>query len=360
MRKLRIADGDLRQARTSALKLDYDSATNQIADAQKALDSIGSPDGPREVDLRLQIDSVVRALLLAAGFQAQIDSSRADIVVGEPCTVSVSFQCRAGVNCPVKGPPEIWVGSRKSTNLIEESNRGKSTGSFDTAPSAPTPLDLLLPELPSIADVILKDVADPEKIRPVTVPITHVEATSTSVVRLPLRIVPAYTLAVEPEQSVQVLDAPHRPLNVLLRVHSYSTKAANVSVGLDVPDGLTSTAPVLLRFDGSGDLYAKLTVTPPAHLAAGDYVIRAYAKRGDEKFSTSLKPLPSMPTLLWNEPAQTIIHAFSINVPPNLHLGYISAEGEPIPDAVRRLGITVDLLIRTRLPSGVFPDLTPS
>ncbi len=350
--KLRIADGDLRQARASALKLDYDSATNQIGDAQKALDSIGSPDGPREVDLRLQIDSVVRALLLAAGFQAQIDSSRADLVVGEPCTVSVSFQCRAGVNCPVNGPPEIWVGNRKSTSLVEESNRGKSTGSFDAAQSAPTPLDLLLPELPSIADVVLKDTADPEKIRSVTVPVTHVEATSTSVVRLPLRIVPAYTLAVEPEQTVQVLDAPHRPLNVLLRVHSYSTKAANVSVGLDVPDGLKSTAPVLLKFDGSGDLYAKLTVTPPANLAAGDYVIRAYAKRGDEKFSTSLEPLLSMPTLLWNEPAQTIIHAFSINVPPNLHLGYISAEGEPIPDAVRRLGITVDLLDPNALAFG--------
>ena len=51
-----------------------------------------------------------------------------------------------------------------------------------------------------------------------------------------------------------------------------------------------------------------------------------------------------MPTLLWSEPAQTTVHAFSINVPPNLHLGYISAEGEPVPEALRRIGITVELL----------------
>ncbi len=42
--------------------------------------------------------------------------------------------------------------------------------------------------------------------------------------------------------------------------------------------------------------YAKFTVTPPNKLAAGKYPITAYAKRGDEKFSTSLEPLPSLPT----------------------------------------------------------------
>src|ERR1700739_2448411 len=59
-----------------------------------------------------------------------------------------------------------------------------------------------------------------------------------------------------------------------------------------------------------------------------------------------------MPTLLWSEPAQTIVHAFDINVPANLHVGYISAEGEPIPDALRRLGISVDLLDATALNFG--------
>ncbi len=180
----------------------------------------------------------------------------------------------------------------------------------------------------------------------------YTQATSTSVERVPIRLVPAYTLAVEPEQTVEVLNAPHKPFDVLLRVHSYSTKPAKISVGLDVPDGLRASAPVELSFDGIGDHYAKLTVTPPAKLDAGNFTITAYAKRDDEKFSTSLTPLPSMPTILWSEPAQTIVHAFDINVPAKLHVGYISAESEPIPDALKRLGISVDLLDPTALAFG--------
>jgi hypothetical protein len=37
--------------------------------------------------------------------------------------------------------------------------------------------------------------------------------------------------------------------------------------------------------------------------------ITACAKRGEEKFTTSIEPLPSMPTLLWEEPAQCAVHA---------------------------------------------------
>jgi hypothetical protein len=93
-------------------------------------------------------------------------------------------------------------------------------------------------------------------------------------------------------------------------------------------------------------------VTPPIKLDAGNFTITAYAERGDDKFTTSLEPLPSMPTILWSEPAQCVVHAFDINVPPNLRVGYISAEGEPIPEALKRLGISVDLLDAAALAFG--------
>jgi hypothetical protein len=185
-----------------------------------------------------------------------------------------------------------------------------------------------------------------------TVPVTNTAATSTSVSRVPVRIVPAYTLAVQPTQSIEVLNAEHKPFDILLRVHSYSTKTAKVTVGVDVPDGLKASVPVELSFDGIGDQYAKFTVTPPAKLAPGNFTITAYAKLGEEKFTTSLEPLSSMPTILWSEPAQCLVHAFDINVPPNLRVGYISAESEPIPDALKRLGISVDLLDAAALAFG--------
>jgi hypothetical protein len=153
-------------------------------------------------------------------------------------------------------------------------------------------------------------------------------------------------------QYIAVLNAPHKPFDVFLRVHSYSEKPAKISVGLEVPDGITASAPVDVSFTGIGDQYARLTVTPPTKLDAGNFTITAYAGRGGEKFSTSLEPLPSMPTILWSEPAQCVVHAFDINVPADLHVGYISAEGEPIPDALRRLGISVEMLDTNALTFG--------
>ncbi|HZS70926.1 MAG TPA: hypothetical protein VFA13_03740, partial [Candidatus Acidoferrum sp.] len=67
-------------------------------------------------------------------------------------------------------------------------------------------------------------------------------------------------------------------------------------------------------------------------------------KRGEEKFSTSIAPLPSLPTRFWESPATCIVEAFDINVPANLRVGYIPAEGEPIPEALRMLGIRVENL----------------
>jgi hypothetical protein len=107
-----------------------------------------------------------------------------------------------------------------------------------------------------------------------------------------------------------------------------------------------------LKFDGAGDRYARLTVTPPLKLGKGNYKITAYAERAAdrargekaERFTTSLEPLPTLPTQLWSEPAQCAVRAFDVNVPPNLRVGYVTAESEPVPESLQRLGIRVDML----------------
>jgi hypothetical protein len=65
--------------------------------------------------------------------------------------------------------------------------------------------------------------------------------------------------------------------------------------------------------------------------------------------------LPSLPTQYWQEPAKCVVHAFDINVPDNLRVGYITAEGEPIPEALQRLGIQVETLDAQAL---AFSDLS--
>src|SRR5258708_1724676 len=179
----------------------------------------------------------------------------------------------------------------------------------------------------------------------------QLRATSPRADRIPLRIVPAYTLAVEPRQAIEITARPSKPLDVLLRVHSYATQASEVRAGLTVPRGWKTGAAVPLKFEGAGDRYARLTVTPPSKLGKGNFKISAYAervanRRSDkaEKFTTSLEPLATLPTQLWSEPAQCAVHAFDVLVPANLRVGYVTAESEPVPEALQQLGIRVELL----------------
>jgi LmbE family N-acetylglucosaminyl deacetylase len=368
--QMTAVDKDLESARRAALVLDWPSAVAALISADKGVDkssmlSIPSPVPPNlaaQLDfLHHEKEKVDRALTLAAGVELIADADRADLPLGDEFSVSLHTRCRQEINCQI-GKSELnsayAIVSAKSDS--DKSGFLKWTVVLREAekPSQVTPsnavIDQLRAEPPSILflkeQIVLSDYTLNR-----TVPVYNTASTSTSVSRVPVRVVPAYSLSVDPDQFIEVLAAPRQSFDVYLRVHSYSTKSANVSVGLDVPDGIKSSPPVDLTFNGIGDQYAKLIVTPPANLTAGNFAVTAYAKRGEEKFTTSLEPLPSMPTLLWSEPAQTVVHAFDINVPANLHVGYISAEGEPIPDALRRLGISVNLLDPNAL---TFADLS--
>ena len=370
--QLKAVDHALESAHDSALKLDWLAAVNSLVTAEKSLEraSLLSIPQPIPPDLYNKLDflgrekqNLDRALQLAAGVQISADADRADVVAGEDFTVAFHSRCRPEIHCQFSEPQF----SSERAILRQKMDSGKDTdaswtlalGNPETGNKAavlppvpyPSPDPQLSPESTLVLRVAQKIQIDGFTFSPAK-PVICTTATSTSVSRVPLRIVPAYTIAVEPSQAVAVLGQPRKPFDVLLRVHSYSTKPATVRVGLDVPDGLQASAPVELAFDGVGDQYAKLTVTPPAKLAPGNFTITAYAKRGDEKFSTSLEPLPTMPSILWSEPAQTVVHAFDINVPANLRVGYISAEGEMIPEALKRLGISVEMLDANALTFG--------
>jgi len=357
--RIRGVDSDLVSARNAALQLNWAEATQKLEDARNKFHNLLPPcdilNYPWPIsketlgELSLVGDRLHEALILAAGLEVRAEADRSDVVLGETAKVTLRAKCRPGVHCPVVGafnfgqtrPLEGDLAAGITFDYPVENRLGsESLG------------DQLRPNPKAAGFVSLKFADNGVCHQFQLVPIVRTEATSTHVERVPLQVVPAYTLAVEPTQLVEVLTQPKKPFDVYLRVHSYSTKAGKVSVGLETPDGFTAGAPVDISFDGVGDLYAKLTVTPPAQLAAGNYAITAYAKRGDEKFSTTLEPLPTMPTILWSEPAQTVVHAFDINVPPNLRVGYVSAEGEMIPDALKRLGISVEMLDANALTFG--------
>jgi len=170
-----------------------------------------------------------------------------------------------------------------------------------------------------------------------TAPVESLHPTTVSVLSYPLRIVPAVALTPEPEQYVVVESRQPKQFEIFARVHSFAETPSKVTVGVEVPSGWKAPQPEAVEFSGTGDRLVHLTVTPPTKIVEGDCELRAYAERGEEIFKTSLEPLPSLPTYLWSAPASVAVHAFAINVPDHLRVGYIAADNDAIPDSLRRI-----------------------
>ena len=348
--QLKTADAEIFEARKQALLLNWPGATDHLLNALTRINALRPADsassvGPHEADLVAAAERIKKALLLAAGFNFSARSTSGFAVEREAVEVTVTYSCRLGVPCPVVGPvqfPGVWDVAPGSTG--DPATGLKFAIALKGELVKPGIWQQLEPEADVAATATLLVTADEQHKLPVSVPVLYPDVGTAHARLVPLRVVPAYTLAVEPKSAVEVLAASHQPVDVLVRVHSYSQKKAAAEVGLNVPAGWSEPGTVKMDFDGTGERYAKLTANPPAQLPAGQFTLGAFVRNGTNKFGESLEPLPSMPSLVWQEPAQCIVHAFDINVPKNLHIGYITAEGEPIPDALRMLGIQVDLL----------------
>jgi LmbE family N-acetylglucosaminyl deacetylase len=357
---------EIQAAHAAALALDWRTATKSLATACETLKPAVPPKYSAEKMSNLNVgtfdlwktqERLHRALALAAGLKVSADANRSDLVVGEDVEIVAKQKCRAEISCELANN-QLQGPSANASGILKETKRtGEITGqvtltaAVQQPPATPDPAMVILPEAPSLAVIA----------QPVTIdgysfqfrqPVTHIAATTMRAERIPLRIVPAYTLAMEPAQVVEVLAHEKMPLEILLRVHSNATQPGKISVALKAPEGWTSTAPVQLDFAGTGDQYARLKVSAAGKLAAGNYTIGAYAMRGQEKFDSTVEPLVSMPQLLWTSPAECVVHAFDVNVPANLHVGYISAESEPVPEALARLGIRVEALDAAALNFG--------
>jgi LmbE family N-acetylglucosaminyl deacetylase len=370
---MRTVDAALVAARDTALRLDWKAAADSLVVAGRKIDEVPKPSASSQVpapvaslvrSLGRKREKIDRALALVVGLRLEAVADRSDIVLGETFTVRVDSRHREGIagdfQKPILAFPPAW------SVVKEEPEPGgairftiSAAQNPQNSQSASGSLITQLPEPPPLMTASQQAVIDGYSFS-VTVPATSVHATSTRVDQINPRLVPAYTLAVEPNQEVELVAKVRKPFDVLLRVHSYATQPGEVRVGLATPRGWRTSPAVSLKFTGTGDRYARLTVTPPAKLSMGRFKISAYAERGasgskgakPEKFTMSLDPLTTLPTLLWSEPAQCVVHAFAATVPLNLRVGYISAESEPVPEAIQRLGIKVDMLDAAALNFG--------
>jgi LmbE family N-acetylglucosaminyl deacetylase len=358
---LAAADHALDQARMAAEKLDWPGAVRSIAEAGKQIasleDQVKRSQDPSAAgglwELEQVRERINHALSDAAAIKIVSNADRSELVAGEGFSVRAEVVHRDGVPATFS-KPELALPLGWSITKQEEKD-GSTNFSVAVPAGAQTPRapgDFLNPFPPPLVRARTNVEVDGYAFD-FTAPVQSLHASTVSVLSYPLRIVPPVELTPQPEQYVVVESRQPRQFDVFARVHSFAQAPSKVSVGVEVPPGWKAPAPEAIEFSGAGDRLVHLTVMPPAKIAAGNYELKAYAKRREEKFETSLEPLPSLPTYLWSAPATVPVHVFSIAVPEHLRVGYISADNDAaIPDSLRRLGVDVEMIDANALAFG--------
>lgn len=359
------AEAALASARAAAQQQDWAACARALARASLALrtqlaDQLVDVSGkgvvfPQEKNHREFSRRIQRALALAAGLRLEAEADRSELAAGERFTVRVGWSHRAEVPLKLGAPelllPEGWQiveqaadergGARFTVQIPADARPPQRAGDW----MHPWPAALVRARLTATVEGYTFGVEEDA---------TAQRVTTTRVDTLPLVLVPSVTLTPEPRQFVVAQGQPPKTLELLTRVRHYGNAATDVEVALQAPAGWQVSAPLKLRFDGAGDQLVKFSVTPPRAPAAGSYQLEPVARIAPSgaEFRTSLEPLPTLPTRLWSQPAAASVRVFEVRVPSGLRVGYVAAENDPIPAALRQLGIEVNMLDEVALAFG--------
>jgi LmbE family N-acetylglucosaminyl deacetylase len=358
---LTATDHDLDQARVAAEKLDWSGAVRNIAEAGKCIvaleDRLKKSKDSAAANAVWELEQVRArinyALSDAAAIKIVSNANRSELVAGEGFTVRAEIAHRNDLPANFSKPELVLPAGWNITKREEKDGSINFSVTVPIGAKTPrSPGDFLYPFPPPLVNACTHVEVDGYSFD-FTSPVGSLHSSSVSVLTYPLRIVPPVEITPSPQQYVVVESHEPRQFDVFARVHSFSESPSKVSVGVEVPSGWKAPAPEFVEFSGAGDRLVHLSVTPPERIASGNYVLKAYVKRDEATFETSLEPLPSLPTYLWSEPATVPVHVFSISVPERLRVGYISADNDSaIPDSLRRLGVDVEMIDANTLAFG--------
>ncbi len=371
----------LEAARSAALALHRSDAAKDLAEAAKEIARLREQvskqkeDGSAQLlwELERETEKIDLALNEDIALPMIVEADRHELVAGEEFSVDASFLGKPAV--PVKytvDASSLLV--PKGWNLTVEKDGGdKAEGDKNYKFKVEIPTGATPPSSPG--DVILPYPLPLVRVAPkieiggysfaFAQAVESLKATTTSIETYPLELIPAVTLTPDPQQIMVPAERVSQPVTLVARVRCHGTKPEEVRVGVDVPSGwqvlpeglfyIAGDRLIHLSFPGPGDQLIRFTVTPPAHIPPGAYPLHPFAQLGGEKFTTSLEPIPSLPTRDWSEPADVTVHVLNLIVPAHLRVGYIAASNDPIPDTLRQIGIRVDLLDEVAL---AFEDLS--
>lgn len=173
--------------------------------------------------------------------------------------------------------------------------------------------------------------------------------------RRQINVVPALSVSPVTELLIVPTSLPERHFQAALTVSSLTGVAHEVETRLEVPDGWI-TQPTLatstLSSRAASDTVT-FNVVIPQEVEPGRYRLAGVSSAAGQDYRSTMHEIayPHIDTHRSYEPTETIVQVIDVSVAP-VQIGYVMGSGDKVPEALRRLGLTVTMLDDDALTSG--------
>ncbi|HVB37190.1 MAG TPA: NEW3 domain-containing protein, partial [Vicinamibacterales bacterium] len=170
-----------------------------------------------------------------------------------------------------------------------------------------------------------------------------------------VNVVPALSIGFDSKLDLVPATKLGHPQQISVRLLSNAKTPLTGRVHLTLPAGWHATpaaAPFDLKTEGEETAIA-FELTPPAGTPIGQYRIGAVGTIGDRTYDRTMRTIayPHIQTHRMYEPATATVDVLDLTVAP-VSVGYIMGSGDDVPDAIRRMGLSVTMLDADQLSAG--------
>ena len=349
-----------------------------------------SDDGRFEIDFRLvrKVRQFERALVIAAGLRLETLADDGLVTAGQPVKVSILARNNGAGDVSINRVALAgFDGSANECRMAMksgESSRCESNVRIADVPlSAPywkprtdaarydfepgVPFGVPFRPSPFVASVDLTIAGVPVTLdRTIEYRYDNIVAGEK---RMELHVVPPFAVTLSTDIAViprtaatsngdRAASSAGRRIDVTVLGHGKSGTSAKVS--LQVPSGWqVQPASATVKFSREDESSTTpFTLTPPAHISTGDFVIKASAEGivdGTTRSSSTGYDVIEYPHTHRRHlvrPAEATLRILDVSISPNIVVGYVMGVGDQVPPAIEELGATLHMIGPDELASG--------